>query len=495
MSSAEVIKNFIDGEWRDCSSGKRIEVDDPSTGETVAVIAEAGPEEVHLAVAAADRVFRDRVLIDMHPYDRGRMLFRVADALEARSDEVAIINCVETGKALDLARGEVRTAVRYLRYYAGLADKLEGRSIPRGEGLVDYTVRSPFGVSAHIVPWNGPLELTARSLACAIATGNSVVVKSPELAPLSGIELARACETAGLPAGAVNVLTGYGQTAGQALIDHPDVRHIVFTGSMATGRTVLKAAAERIVPCIMELGGKSAAVVYSDADFDAVVEAVRIGTYLNAGQNCNNLTRLLVERSIADETLERVKACVEGLSIGPGRENCDITPLISQKQRERVESACRMALSQGARLVAGGTALSERSGYFMAPTVFSDVAPDSSLFQKEVFGHVLSVTAFDEPIKGIELANDTDQGLAAGVFTRDIDRALWSADRLWAGQVYVNGWYVGGVETPFGGVKQSGYGREKGQEALDGYVQTRNIGIRISQPLSGSGNSVRNSSN
>lgn len=493
MPGAEVAKNFIDGEWRDCSSGKRIEVDDPSNGETIAVIAEAGPEEVHLAVAAADRVFRDRVLIDMHPYDRGRMLFRVADALEARGDEVAIINCIETGKALDLARGEVRTAVRYLRYYAGLADKLEGRSIPRGADLVDFTVRSPFGVSAQIVPWNGPLELTARSLACAIATGNSVVVKSPELAPLSGIELARACETAGLPAGTVNVLTGYGQTAGQALINHPDVRHIVFTGSMATGRTVLKAAAERIVPCIMELGGKSAAVIYSDADLDAVMEAVRIGTYLNAGQNCNNLTRLLVERSIADETVERVKACVEGLSIGPGRENCDITPLISQRQREGVEGACQIALSQGARLVTGGNALSERSGYFMAPTVFADVAPDSGLFQKEVFGPVLAVTAFDEPAKGIELANGTNQGLAAGVFTRDVDRALWSADRLWAGQVYVNGWYVGGVETPFGGVKQSGYGREKGQEALDGYVQTRNIGIRISQPLSGSGSSVANS--
>ncbi|TIP38861.1 aldehyde dehydrogenase family protein [Mesorhizobium sp.] len=487
MAGAEVIKNYIDGEWRDSSSGGRIEVDDPSTGETIAVVAEAGSEEVHLAVAAANRVFRDRVLIDMHPYDRGQMLFRVADAIEARSEEIATINCIETGKALDLARGEVRTAIRYLRYYAGLADKLEGRSIPRGAEFVDYTVRSPFGVSAQIVPWNGPLELTARSFACAIATGNSVVVKSPELAPLSGVEFARACENAGLPAGAINVITGYGQTAGQALIEHPDVGHIVFTGSTATGRTVLKAASERIVPCIMELGGKSAAVVYSDANLDAVVDAVRIGTYLNAGQNCNNLTRLLVERSIADELLEKVKACVEGLTVGPGRENCDITPMISQKQRKGVTEACEIAVLEGARAVTGGAALSERSGYFMAATVFADVTRDSNLFQKEVFGPVLAVTVFDDPATGIELANDTDQGLAAGVFTRDIDRALWCADRLWAGQVYVNGWYVGGVETPFGGVKQSGYGREKGQEALDGYVQTRNIGIRISPPSSGEG--------
>ncbi|MER8778931.1 aldehyde dehydrogenase family protein [Mesorhizobium sp. M0977] len=489
MASREVIKNYIDGKWRDSSSGRRIEVDDPSNGETIAVVAEAGPEEVELAVAAAHRVFRDRVLIDMHPYERGRMLFRVADVLESRSEEIATINCIETGKALNFARDEVRTAVRYLRYYGGLADKLEGRSIPRGANLIDYTVRSPFGVSAQIVPWNGPLELTARSLACAIATGNSVVVKSPELAPLSGIEIARACETAGLPDGTVNVLTGYGQTAGQALIEHPDVRHIVFTGSLATGRTVLRAASERIVPCIMELGGKSAAVVYSDADLDAVVEAVPIGTFSNAGQNCNGLTRLLVDRTIADELLQRLKVRVEGLSIGPGRENCDLTPMISQKQRQGVEQACQTALSQGARLVTGGTTLSERSGYFMAATVFADVARDSSLFQKEVFGPVLAVTTFDDPAMAVELANDTDQGLAAGVFTQNLDQALWTADRLWAGQVYVNGWYVGGVETPFGGVKQSGYGREKGQEALDGYVQTRNVGIRISQPSPVSGSS------
>ncbi|RWQ12643.1 aldehyde dehydrogenase family protein [Mesorhizobium sp.] len=482
MANTDVIKNFIDGEWRDSVSGTRIEVDDPSNAETIAVVAEAGPEEVELAVAAAHRVFRERVLIDMHPYDRGRMLFRVADAIEARGDEIATINCIETGKTLNGAHDEVRTAIRYLRYYGGLADKLEGRSIPRGANLVDYTVRSPFGVSAQIVPWNNPLELTARSLACAIATGNSVVVKSPELAPLSGIEIARACESAGLPAGAVNVLTGYGQTTGQALIEHPDVRHIVFTGSVVTGRTVLKTASERIVPCIMELGGKSAAVVYSDANLDCVVEAVRIGTFFNAGQNCNGLTRLLVERSIADELVERVKVCVEGLSVGPGRENCDITPLISQKQRQGVERACETALSQGARLVIGGTALSERSGYFMAATVFADVARDSSLFHKETFGPVLAVTAFDNPKMAVELANGTDQGLAAGVFTRNLDRALWTADRLWAGQAYVNGWYVGGVETPFGGINQSGYGREKGQEALDGYVQTRNVGIQISQP-------------
>jgi aldehyde dehydrogenase (NAD+)/betaine-aldehyde dehydrogenase len=489
MTDGAVLKSFIDGEWRDSSSGGRIEVDDPSTGEVIALVAEADLADVELAVAAAQRVFRERTLVDMHPYDRGRMLFRIADALESRGDQIATTVCMDTGKAIDIAREEVGTAVRYVRYYAGLADKLEGRSIPRGANIVDYTVRSPFGVSAQIVPWNFPLELTARSLACAIATGNSVVVKSPDLAPLSGIEVARACEAAGLPAGSVNILTGYGHKTGQALIEHPDVRHIVFTGSMATGRTVLRTAAERIVPCIMELGGKSAGIVYADADIDCVIEAVRSGSFLNAGQNCNAFSRLLVDKRIADEVLERVKSCVEGLSVGPGRDNCDITPLISKRQQDGVEHACHTAIAQGARLVTGGSALRERSGYFMAGTLFSDVEPSSHLFQTETFGPVLAITTFDDPSMAVELANATEQGLAAGVFTKDLDLALWTAERHWAGQVYVNGWFVGGVETPFGGVKQSGYGREKGQEALDGYVQTRNVGIKIAQPSSNSAHS------
>lgn len=482
MAGSEVLKNYIDGEWRDSSTGGRIEVDDPSTGEVFAVVADAGRDEVELAVKAAQRVFRERILIDMHPYDRGRMLFRIAEQIESRSAQLAEMLCDDTGKALNVAVSEVQTTVRYLRYYGGLADKHEGRSIPRGANLVDYTIPSPFGVSGHIVPWNFPLELTARSLACALATGNSVVVKSPELAPLSGIAMAVACEAAGVPAGAVNVLSGYGHTAGQSLIDHPEVRHLVFTGSMATGQRVLRAAAERIVPCIMELGGKSAAIVHADADLSAVLAAIRVGTFMNAGQNCNGLTRLLVDRSIAQELIERLKDRVESLSVGRGRDDCDITPLISRKQQTSVARACQTAQQQGARTVTGGAALSDRSGYYMGATVFADVRPESDLFQKETFGPVLAITTFDGAEDAVNLSNGTDQGLAAGVFTRDLDKALWTAERLWAGHVYVNGWYVSGVETPFGGINKSGYGREKGVEALDGYVQTRNVGIQVSNP-------------
>jgi aldehyde dehydrogenase (NAD+) len=471
--------SYIDGAWHGAASGRRITVENPATARPIAEVAEADAADVTRAVEAAHRSFQDRILLDIHPYERGLMLHRVADDLERRRDSVAAVVCLDTGKAISIADEEVGTAIRYLRYYAGLADKTEGRSIPRGKGFVDYTLRSPFGVSAQVVPWNFPLELTARSLACGIATGNSVVIKSPELAPLSGVEIAKSCEAAGLPAGTVNILAGYGSTAGRSLVEHELVRHIVFTGSLATGRHILSMASKRIVPCIMELGGKSAALVYPDADLDLVVEAIKSGAFLNAGQNCNAMTRLLVHRSIAPALLDRVRSLIGNFSVGPGIDDCDITALISKTQLDKVEDACSVAKSNGARLLTGGSRL-DRDGYFMAPTVFIDVDPASALGQREIFGPVLAVTTFADPAEAVAIANGTDQGLANGVFTQDIDLALWTADRLWSGQVYVNGWFVGGIETPFGGVNQSGYGREKGQEALDGYVQTRNIGIRVS---------------
>ncbi|THD64474.1 aldehyde dehydrogenase family protein [Phenylobacterium sp.] len=472
--------HYIAGDWRDSASGACIAVEDPATGEVIAEVAEAGAAEIDAAVSAAHGVFRARTLIDMPPFERGLMLHRVADDLESRREAIARTVCLDTGKAISVAREEVGTAVRYLRYYAGLADKVEGRSIPRGGGLVDFTIRSPFGVSGQVVPWNFPLELTARSLACAIATANCAVIKSPELAPLSGIEVAKACEAAGVPTGAVSILTGYGAVAGKALVTHPLVRHIVFTGSLATGRDVLRSAAERVVPCIMELGGKSAAIVYPDADLDLVVEAVKSGAFLNAGQNCNAMTRLLVHEAVAGEVLDRVEAMVAALRLGPGIEDNDITALISRQQLKRVDDAYRGALDDGARLVVGGGALLDRPGNFMPATLFADVRPETALGQHEVFGPVLAVTTFKTAEEAVAIANGTDQGLASGLFTRDLDLGMWTAEHLWSGQVYLNGWFVGGIETPFGGVNQSGYGREKGQEALEGYVQTRNIGIKVS---------------
>ncbi|MFP3248445.1 MAG: aldehyde dehydrogenase family protein, partial [Paraburkholderia sp.] len=320
-------RNYIDGNWCDADDGARIRVDDPATGDLISEVARAREADVDRAVLAARRAFDARTLVDMKPSERGRILHRIADFLSAEAADIARIVCLDTGKAISIAADEVQTAIRYLRYYAGLADSIEGKSIPRGSGFANFTVRSPYGVSAQVVPWNFPLELTARSLACAIATGNTVVIKSPELAPLSGMVIARACESAEVPAGCVNVVTGYGHDAGSSLVAHPGVDHIVFTGSLPTGRAVLQQAAQRIIPCIMELGGKSAAVVYEDADMSDVIQAVSDGAFMNAGQNCNALTRVIVHRSRRDELIHRLDHLVSGMTIGAGLDDCDITPL------------------------------------------------------------------------------------------------------------------------------------------------------------------------
>ncbi len=474
--------NFIDGRWRDANDGRRITVDDPATGKPIAEVARAQAADIDAAVSAARRAFDARTLIDMKPSDRGELLHRVANELSADAASVARIVCLDTGKAISIARDEVQTAIRYLRYYAGLAETIEGKSIPRGAGFANFTVRSPYGVSAQVVPWNFPLELTARSLACAIATGNTVVIKSPELAPLSGMLMARACESANVPSGCVNIVSGYGRDAGASLVAHAGIDNIVFTGSLQTGRSVLRQAAERIIPCIMELGGKSAAVVYEDADLDVVMRAVADGAFMNSGQNCNALTRIIVHRSRRSELIERLNHLVKTLSIGAGIDDFDVTPLISRQQLANVSSMCEQATASGLRSLQGVEVPADGDGYFISPRIYIDVPPDASIAQNEVFGPVVCVSEFSTAAEAVSIANGTNFGLASGVFTNDVNLGLWTADQLSSGQVYVNGWFVGGVETPFGGFKQSGYGREKGREALDGYLQTRNIGIKVGSP-------------
>jgi aldehyde dehydrogenase (NAD+)/betaine-aldehyde dehydrogenase len=368
---------------------------------------------------------------------------------------------------------------RYLTYYAGLADKLEGRQIPLGDGYVDYTVHEPFGVSAQIVPWNGPLPVGARSIACALVTGNTVVLKSPEDSPLSLFLLAEACERAGVPPGAVNIVCGYGAEAGAALAAHPDIDHIVFTGSVETGKSVLRAAAERVTPCVMELGGKSGAIVHADADLDRTAASAVRGIFTHAGQICSAGSRLIVHRSLHDDLVARIVKLASARTVGPGIDGCDMGPLISARQLARVEALCAAGIAEGATAVLGGAQVPGLAGHFMAPTIFTGVRPDMRIAQEEFFGPVLVVIPFDTPEEAVAIANGTPYGLAAGVYTRDLKLAHWTADRLVAGQVYVNEWWAGGVETPFGGMKRSGYGREKGQEALLGYVQTKNVGIRL----------------
>jgi aldehyde dehydrogenase (NAD+) len=472
-------KNFIDGGWIDGAEGGRLTVTDPATGEAISEVARGTAGDIDNAVAAARRCFASRTLAEMRPQDRGNLLFRIADELEKMAEEIATVECFDNGKTLAAGRGEVALTMRYLRYYGGMADKLEGRQIPLGPEMLDYTLHVPFGVSAHIVPWNGPLPVGARSIACALVTGNTVVLKSPEDSPLSLFLFAEACERAGVPKGSVNVVCGIGHEAGAALVAHPDIDHIVFTGSVETGKSVLRAAAERVIPCVMELGGKSGGIVFADADLDQVATSAANGIFKHAGQICSAGSRLIVHRSVHDELVSRLVGRAEALSVGPGIDGCDMGPLISERQLRRVEGLCQIGVDEGAVLATGGTRVAGLPGYFMAPTVFTGVRPEMRIAQEEFFGPVVVVIPFESPDEAVEIANGTDFGLAAGVYTRDLSLAHMTADRLVAGQIYVNQWWAGGVETPFGGMRRSGYGREKGQEALLGYVQTKNVGIRL----------------
>lgn len=468
--------HFVDGRWH--HDGERLGVEDPATGAILAEIALSDADGVDRAVRAARACHRGRALTSAPPAQRAALMFRIADEIRRLTDYGAEVLCRESGKTLDDARHEFDEAVRYFEYYGGAADKIEGRSIPLGDGYVDWTVREPLGVSAQIVPWNFPVALAARSLAAALATGNAVVVKTPELAPLAATLLAQAAERAGAPAGAVNIITGWGNRAGEALVRHPSVDQIVFTGSVPTGRSILHAAADRVVPSVMELGGKSAGIVCPDADLDTVLASIRSGIFFNAGQVCSAMSRVLVHESIHDELIDRARALAESLEPGHGMDNPGLTPLISGPQRERVEALCRSGIDAGATAVTGGRRV-EGPGYFMQPTVFTDVTHDMGIAHEEIFGPALALTPFKNLDEAIDLANATDYGLVAGVFTRDLDRAMHAARGLVAGQVFVNEWFAGGVETPFGGMRGSGFGREKGLEALDNYVQTKNVAIRL----------------
>ncbi|MDO7562573.1 MAG: aldehyde dehydrogenase family protein, partial [Planktomarina temperata] len=334
----------------------------------------------------------------------------------------------------------------------------------------------------QIIPWNYPVEMTARSLSVALATGNSCVIKTPELTPLSNAWFAHAAEAVGLPKGAVNILCGLGHEAGAALSAHPHVNQIVFTGSVPTGIAIATAAAQNVVPCVLELGGKSAAIVHDDADLEAFETDVRWGIYFNAGQVCSAMSRVIVHDSVHDALVERMVGVAQSLIVKPGIDQPDFGPtmgaMVSDAQRDRAVAMITAAQHEGATVATGGHKLNT-PGAFLEPTILTNVTPDMTIAQSEVFGPVLSVLKFSADDEAIKIANGTPYGLVGGVFTNNLDRATSAARQLRAGQVFVNEWYAGGVETPFGGYGKSGYGREKGREALWNYVQTKNVAIKL----------------
>lgn len=474
-------QNYIDGEWVDGGAG-RVDVINPGTGTKLAEHALADEADVDRAVQAAKRVHQSGVLSDMRPIERGRLVQAMGQYLLDNISEIAQVLTLEQGKPLWEAEIEVKGAAAYFEYYGNQASTVEGRSIPLGAGYFDFTDNVPYGVSAQIIPWNYPVEMTARSLSAALATGNTIVIKTPELTPLTNAWFAHAAEAVGLPTGAVNILCGWGHQAGAALSAHPDVNQIVFTGSVPTGIAIATAAARNVVPCVLELGGKSAAIVHDDADLEAFENDIRWGIYFNAGQVCSAMSRVIVHESRHDELVERAVNVARSLSVGLGAERTEfganMGAMVSEAQRDRAAGMVSDAEAAGATVAAGGRKMNI-PGAFLEPTVLSGLTPDMAIAQEEAFAPVLSVLKFRDDAEAIAIANGTQYGLVGGVFTRDLDRATRAARQVRAGQVFVNQWYAGGVETPFGGFGKSGYGREKGREALWNYVQTKNVAIKL----------------
>ncbi|MCS0252225.1 aldehyde dehydrogenase family protein [Vibrio alginolyticus] len=469
--------NYIDGEW--CDSEQALTVMNPGTAEAYATVAEATITDADRAMVAARRVVNQGVLSDVRPAARTEWMLKAAAAIREMVDEGGLVACRENGKSLQDAKDEFLESARYFEYYAGMADKLEGTSIPLGKDYVDFTQYVPFGVSVQIVPWNFPVSICARSLAPALAAGNAVVIKSPEISPLAMTLLIKAIEKAGFPKGAINLLCGKGSVVGSHLVQHQDVDQIVFTGSVPTGQRILKDSAQRATPSVMELGGKSAAIALKDVSLETLLQSVQVGIFFNAGQVCSAMSRLLIQKERYEEVKAAVVKMAQDLTIGQGESQPDITPLVSADQQARVLEMIEQAKADGANILTGGYA-PDLSGYFVAPTVI-EASPDMCIAQEEVFGPVLVITPFETEQEAVEIANGTDFGLVAGVFGESLNQTLRVAQQLRGGQVFINEWFAGGIETPFGGVGLSGFGREKGQEAIYSYVQTRNIAIRLQQ--------------
>ncbi|MYL30440.1 aldehyde dehydrogenase family protein [Halobacillus halophilus] len=481
--NVRILKNLVNGVWSEPSAAERMDIHNPSTGEVIADAPASSEEDVNLAVTAARRAFESGDWPLVKPHERGQMLLRVAEMIRENKESLARLETLDTGKPLSQGRADVEAAARYFEFYGGAADKIHGETIPIEPGVLDYTLREPVGVTAHIIPWNYPLQVASRSCAAALAAGNTVVMKPAEQTPLTAIELGMIIQQAGFVEGVVNIVLGEGHTAGAALASHYDINHMTFTGSVPTGTKVMKAAAENIVPVTLELGGKSPNIVFPDAPMDDAVEWVVKSIIQNAGQTCSAGSRLLVHADCKASFVEKVLDRMNHLSIGPGESDPDIGPILSEQQCRRIEDFMKKVEADGGKFLLGGTRAQVEEapgGCYFKPTIIDGLNPESTVAREEVFGPVLSVFSFEDDEEAVKLANNTDYGLVTGIWTKDVSRAHKIAGRVKAGQIFINNYGAGGgIQMPFGGYRKSGFGREKGLEALRNYTQLKNIALKM----------------